>query len=112
MSGRHYHDPELAGATDVDAGGGGGGGGGGGESVRRLDFQARRVTGGRRERFWRGRVLCLVRISTHEMGSETRFVSEPLRRGICRLSGAYPRTQVVIQDFLKTLGPTARLQSV
>jgi hypothetical protein len=55
VSGRQYHDPELAGAGDVDAGGGGGGGG---KSVRRLDFQARRAAGGRRERFWRG-CLCL-----------------------------------------------------
>jgi hypothetical protein len=34
------------------------------QSVRRLDFQARRAAGGRRERFWRERVLCLARIST------------------------------------------------
>jgi len=63
VSERHYHDPELAGGGDVDVGGGGGGGG---ESVRRLDFQARRATGGRRERG-----VCST-------GSEIRFVSEPL----------------------------------
>lgn len=43
MSARHYHDPELASAGGS---GGGGGGSGGGESVRRLDFQARRAAGG------------------------------------------------------------------
>ena len=37
--------PELAGAGDAD------GGGGGDESVRSLDFRARRAASGRRERF-------------------------------------------------------------
>jgi len=82
VSGRHYHDPKLAGAGDVDAGGGGGGGD---ESVRRLDFQAMRVTSSRRERFWRGCVLWLVRISTHEMGSVSQCVE-----GICRYRAPTP----------------------